>query len=72
MTQDSRIQLLIVDDEQTIRRLCMTVGESLGLMCLEAESGEAALAILDEQLVHMVLTDMVMPGISGLEFLHHV
>ncbi len=72
MTQDSRIRLLIVDDEQTIRRLCMTVGESLGLVCLEAESGEAALAMLDEQLVHMVLTDMVMPGISGLEFLGHV
>ena len=72
MTHDSRIRLLIVDDEQTIRRLCMTVGESLGLMCLEAESGEAALRMLDEQLVHMVLTDMVMPGISGLEFLDHV
>jgi hypothetical protein len=27
---DFRIRLLIVDDEQTIRRLCITVGESLG------------------------------------------
>ena len=39
---DFRIRLLIVDDEQTIRRLCMTVGESLGFVCLEAESGEIA------------------------------
>src|SRR3979490_2569412 len=72
MTQDTRVRLLIVDDEQTIRRLCMTVGESLGYACLEAESGEAALLLLDEQLVHMVLTDMIMPGMSGLEFLEQV
>ena len=47
MTQDFRIRLLIVDDEQTIRRLCITVGESLGFFCLEAESGDAALALLE-------------------------
>jgi len=72
MTQDFRIRLLIVDDEQTIRRLCITVGESLGLFCLEAESGDAALALLEEQPVHMVLTDMVMPRMSGIEFLEQV
>ena len=72
MTQDFRIRLLIVDDEQTIRRLCMTVGESLGFSCLEAESGDSALALLEEQPVHMVLTDMVMPRMSGIEFLEQV
>jgi two-component system, NtrC family, response regulator AtoC len=69
MTQDLRVRLLIVDDEQTIRRLCMTVGESLGFSCVEAESGDAALAVLDARPVHMVLTDLVMPNMSGLEFL---
>jgi DNA-binding NtrC family response regulator len=72
MAHDFRIRLLIVDDEQTIRRLCMTVGESLGFICLEAESGDAALALLEEQPVHMILTDMVMPRMSGLEFLEQV
>src|ERR1700690_870945 len=72
VTQSFRPRLLIVDDEQTIRRLCMTVGESLGFSCLEAESGDAALAVLDEQPVHIVLTDMVMPRMSGLEFLEQV
>ena len=72
MTQDLRVRLLIVDDEQTIRRLCMTVGESLGFSCLEAESGDAALAVLEAQPVHMVLTDLVMPRMSGLEFLEQV
>ena len=72
MTNDFRIRLLVVDDEQTIRRLCMTVGESLGFFCLEAENGDAALALLEEQPLHMVLTDMVMPRMSGLEFLEQV
>ena len=50
----------------------MTVGEALGFICLEADSGESALALLEEQPAHMVLTDMVMPHMSGLEFLEKV
>ena len=72
MSEPFKIRLLVVDDEQSIRKLCMTVGESLGLVCSEAESGEAALSLLEEQPAHMVLTDMVMPRMSGLEFLEHV
>jgi two-component system response regulator AtoC len=72
MTQSFGVRLLIIDDEQTIRRLCMTVGESLGFSCLEAESGDAALAVLEAQPVHMVLTDLVMPHMNGLEFLEQV
>ena len=72
MSEDLRIRLLIVDDEQSIRRLCVTVGEALGFVCLEAASGESALAVLEEQPAHMILTDMVMPQMSGLEFLEKV
>lgn len=70
--EDQPIRLLVVDDEQSIRKLCSTVGEALGFVCLEAESGESALALLEEQSVHMVLSDMVMPRMSGLEFLERV
>jgi two-component system response regulator AtoC len=69
MNEDLRIRLLIVDDEQSIRKLCVTVGEALGFACLEADSAESALALLEEQPAHMILTDMVMPNMSGLEFL---
>ncbi len=68
-TEELRVRLLIVDDEQTIRKLCITVGEALGFICLEADSGESALTLLEEQPVHMILSDMVMPNMSGLEFL---
>ena len=72
MSDDLGIRLLIVDDEQSIRKLCMTVGEGLGFICLEANSGEAALALLEEEPAHIILTDMVMPNMSGLEFLDRV
>ncbi|HWZ82681.1 MAG TPA: sigma-54 dependent transcriptional regulator [Terriglobales bacterium] len=72
MSEQFRVRLLVVDDEQSIRKLCMTVGESLGFVCCEAESAEAALTLLEEQPAHMVLTDMVMPRMSGLEFLEQV
>src|ERR1700677_233886 len=69
LKDELRIRLLVVDDEQTIRKLCITVWEALGFICLEADSGESALVLLEEQPVHMVLSDMVMPHMSGLEFL---
>jgi two-component system, NtrC family, response regulator AtoC len=71
-SEDLRIRLLIVDDEQSIRKLCATVGEALGFICMEAESGDSALALLEEHPAHMVLSDMVMPHMSGLEFLEKV
>jgi len=70
--EDQRIRLLVVDDEQSIRKLCATVAEALGFVCLEAESGESALALVEEQSVHIILSDMVMPRMSGLEFLERV
>ncbi len=72
MSEDLRIRLLIVDDEQSIRKLCMTVGEALGFICMEANSGESALALLEDSPAQMVLTDMVMPNMSGIEFLEKV
>jgi DNA-binding NtrC family response regulator len=48
------------------------VGEALGFVCLQAENGEAAMALLEEQPTHMILTDLVMPQMSGLEFLERV
>jgi two-component system, NtrC family, response regulator AtoC len=72
VNEDLRVRLLIVDDEQSIRKLCITVGEALGFVCMEANSGDSALALLEEQPAHMILTDMVMPSMSGLEFLEKV
>jgi two-component system response regulator AtoC len=72
MTQSPRLRLLIVDDEPSIRHLCRTVAEAMGFDCSEAQSGEAGMALLEDQPAHMILCDMVMPQMTGLEFLGRV
>jgi two-component system response regulator AtoC len=72
MTADLKIRLLVVDDEQSIRRLCMTIGTTLGFTCAEAESAEAAVARLDGEAPDLVLTDLKLPNQSGVELLRQV
>jgi DNA-binding NtrC family response regulator len=72
VTDQLEICFLVVDDEESIRRLCMTVAQGLGFTCMEASTGEDALALLEEKPAHIILTDLVMPRMSGLEFLERV
>jgi len=72
MTDDLRVRFLIVDDHQSIRKLCMQVGQSLGFHCMEAESAEAALTCLETDSPDIVLADLMMPRMTGLEFLPRV
>jgi DNA-binding NtrC family response regulator len=70
--EDSRIRLLVVDDEYTIRRLCMTVGGTLGYVCSEAESAETALAQGLASAPDIVLVDLRLPKLSGAELLRQI
>jgi len=72
MSGELKVRLLIVDDHPSIRRLCLTVGVSLGFECREAESAEAAMAFLENDSPDIVLADLMMPNMSGLEFLPRV
>ena len=72
MSDDFRIHFLIVDDEQSIRRLCMTIGASLGFHCAEAESAEAALAYLEDNAPDLIVADLMLPKMSGVELLRQV
>jgi len=69
MTDDLKIKLLVVDDEQSIRRLCMTIGTSLGFVCDEAESAESAVTRIETAPPDVVLTDFKLPNQSGVELL---
>src|SRR5258708_836667 len=70
--EDSRIRLLVVDDEQSIRRLCMTVGNSLEYLCSEAESAEAALAQSPAIQPDIVIADLRLPNLSGSDLLRQI
>jgi len=63
---------MVVDDHQSIRKLCTTVGNSVGLDCKEAESAEAALAQLETVSPDLVLADLMMANMSGLDFLQEI
>src|SRR3954463_1217585 len=69
MTDDFKVRFLIVDDEQSIRRLCMTIGQSVGFEVSEAESAEAALAYLETDSPDVVLVDRMLPHMTGDDFL---
>ncbi len=72
MSDDFKIKLLVVDDEQSIRRLCMTIGGSLGFACDEAESAETAANRLETDPPDVVLTDLKLPNQSGVELLKQI
>ena len=69
MSDDLKTRLLVVDDEQSIRRLCMTIGTALGFACTEAESAEAALPRLEADTPDLVLTDLRLPTQTGVALL---
>ena len=69
MSEELKTRLLVVDDEQSIRRLCMTIGNTLGFACNEAESAEAAVTVLETQAPDIILTDLKLPNQSGVELL---
>jgi two-component system response regulator AtoC len=69
MSEEYRIQFLVIDDEQSIRKLCVTIGNSLGFASAQVESAEAALAYIDAHSPDLVLADLKLANMDGLEFL---
>ena len=58
---------LVVDDEPAIRKLLVRMLERRGYAAVEADTGDAALAIAGRQAPHLVLCEVRMPGMSGID-----
>ena len=58
--------VLIVDDDETIRQLLITALSSKGHKCLAAESAAEALALCEKSKFDAVISDIVMPQMDGL------
>ncbi len=64
--------LLIVEDEQTARNLCSEIAVAAGMAVQSAPSAEEALELLEKFPVDILLTDLKLPGLSGMALLQKV
>ncbi|MDR3135675.1 MAG: sigma-54 dependent transcriptional regulator [Deltaproteobacteria bacterium] len=62
-------RVLIVDDEEHIRKIMSIMLSKRGHHCRVAASGEEALSLVDKETFDVVFTDLNMPGIDGLGLL---
>lgn len=72
MMNEETARILVVDDEGAIRYSITKTLQRVGYQVEAAESGEAALDLLEEQEFDVVLTDIRMPGISGVDLLARI
>jgi two-component system KDP operon response regulator KdpE len=72
MMSQPAIRILLVDDESAIRRALRPPLVELGFQVVEASRGEEALQLLRTGPVDVVLLDVNMPGIGGIETLRRI
>lgn len=64
---EARIKILVVEDEEPIRGFVRINLERSGFLVLEATSGEEALDLLAKTVPRLVVLDLKLPGVGGLE-----
>jgi CheY-like chemotaxis protein len=66
------VRILIVDDDSFCRTLLRkTLGRLPGTKIMEAENGAEAIAVAQEGKLDLILLDIMMPVMDGIEFLKH-
>ena len=65
-------KILLIDDEEGIRNVLKITIESAGFGVLPASDGEKGLSIFEEQRPDIVVTDIKMPGINGIQVLKKI
>jgi two-component system response regulator PilR (NtrC family) len=71
-TADDSISILVVDDERSMRDFLKILLQKEGYAVVTADNGEHALDCLKDQEFNLVITDIRMPGMGGLELLETV
>ena len=64
--------ILLVDDEPTIRYLLRASLEGRGYRLIEADDGPSALQSAQSELPDLILLDIALPGLNGLEVCHRL
>jgi two-component system response regulator HydG len=66
------MNILIVDDEMTIRETCATVAEHCGMKAVAVATAEEALQVLEHSAIDILLTDLKLQQSSGVDLLKQV
>jgi len=72
MADNNGLGVLIVDDQEMVRGICREVVESLGYQPFQAEAAPQALEMIEQHPVDIVIADIKMPGMSGIELLERI
>ncbi len=70
--KDPAAVVLVVDDDPLVRKTLSVLAATFGLHCLVAADGVEALAVLQSTRVDLVLSDIVMPEMDGMDLLAHI
>jgi two-component system chemotaxis response regulator CheY len=65
-------QVLIIEDSGSFRTVVKVALERAGYDTIEAANAEEACAVLDGRAIHVVVCDVNMPGMNGLDFVRHL
>ncbi|MBI5926571.1 MAG: response regulator [Aquabacterium sp.] len=64
--------VLIIEDSGSFRMVVKVALERAGYEITEAANAEEACALLDGRSIHVVVCDLNMPGMNGIEFVRHL
>jgi CheY-like chemotaxis protein len=62
-------KILVIDDDPAILRMIEFMLEGGDYQCLTFESAQEGLALLDHEAVHLLITDIIMPEVEGIELI---
>jgi DNA-binding response OmpR family regulator len=65
-------KILVVDDESSLVQLCQIVLENAGFEVRGAYSGKQALNLLNDEMPDLILLDVMMPGMNGIELCREI
>ena len=69
---EKKVRLLIIDDENIVHKSCNRILRGTRFEITNAYSGEEGLELVEKNPYELVLTDLMMPGIGGMEVLNRL
>ena len=66
------VRILLIEDDEFVRDAVRRMLEVLGHLVIEAADGRAALRLEDDQPADVILTDIYMPGMEGVETIREI